>query len=346
MPKRPHPAPRLQTPVSLTILCLTLTPTSTTPATAAQKAVESSVVKIVTYSNPPDLLSPWQKAGVEQSGGSGVIIGGNRILTNAHVVDDAVSIEVAKNADELGYQGRFDRLLPVVREIFDVRAMARGTIAPYWTSLSSEQQDAWVELFTRFHTSAVADEHRSYSGQSFVNLGERRDERDLVIVSVRLDHPGRNVNLRTDYRLRPSARQLKLESYSELPFENDHFHRILSLETLEHVASPFGFLRELRRVARAGAKMVLSCPPATSELPYRVYTRLFGGHGEGPHRFLGSAEVKRMLAATGWRLLHHEGTLLLPVGPRPIRRIAEWTIQRFQGSFVSELGIRQFYVCD
>jgi phospholipid transport system substrate-binding protein len=119
---------------------------------------------------------------------------------------DAVSIEVAKNADELGFQGRFDSLLPVVREIFDVRAMARGTIAPHWDSLTPEQQEAWVELFTKFHTSAVAHEHRSYSGQFFSILGERRDERGLVIVSIRLEYPGRDVNLRTDYRLRSSPR--------------------------------------------------------------------------------------------------------------------------------------------
>lgn len=119
---------------------------------------------------------------------------------------DAVSIEVAKNARELGYQGRFDRLEPVVREIFDVRAMARGTIAPHWDSVTPEQQNAWVELFTQFHTSAVAHQHRSYSGQFFTILGERRDERGLVLVSIRLEYPGRDVNLRTDYRLRSSPR--------------------------------------------------------------------------------------------------------------------------------------------
>jgi SAM-dependent methyltransferase len=145
-------------------------------------------------------------------------------------------------------------------------------------------------------------------------------------------------------RLRPRSRQKKIESYSRLPFADGEFDRILSLETLEHAADPEGFLRELRRVASPKAILVLSCPPATSELPYRIYTALFGGHGEGPHRFPSSRRVRALLEATRWRLEWHRGTLLLPVGPRFLRRAAESLIERFQGTFIAELGIRQFYV--
>jgi len=90
---------------------------------------------------------------------------------------------------------------------------------------------------------------------------------------------------------------------------------------------------------------VLSCPPATSELPYKAYSLVFGGHGEGPHRFPSSKEVKNLLKSTGWKLELHKGTVLLPVGPLVLQRFAERFIERFQGTFISELGIRQFYVC-
>ena len=106
------------------------------------------------------------------------------------------------------------------------------------------------------------------------------------------------------------------------------------------------FLRELHRISVAGARMVLSCPPATSEIPYRIYTFLFGGHGEGPHRFLSSPRVKALLRDSGWELIHHEGTLLMPVGPKWIRDFGERIITLFQKTFISELGIRQFYVCE
>ena len=145
---------------------------------------------------------------------------------------------------------------------------------------------------------------------------------------------------------RPRAKQVKLETYSELPFDNQAFDRILCLETLEHVAEPDAFLEELFRVAKPGACMVLSCPPATSELPYRIYSWLFGGHGEGPHRFPPSREVKTRLANAGWRLILHKGTVLIPVGPVWLQKAGEWLIRKLQKTCISELGIRQFYVCE
>lgn len=146
-------------------------------------------------------------------------------------------------------------------------------------------------------------------------------------------------------QIRPHVTQCKIETYSELPFKDREFERVLSLETLEHVAEPLRFLRELHRVSTHDAVLVLSAPPATSELPYRIYTCLFGGHGEGPHRFLASGEVKDMFKKTGWRLELHQGTLLVPVGPRYLKDWGERIIARYQHTFISELGIRQFYVC-
>lgn len=145
---------------------------------------------------------------------------------------------------------------------------------------------------------------------------------------------------------RPEAKQVKLETYSKLPFSDVEFDRIISLETLEHAAEPDQFLSELFRVAKPGARMVLSCPPSTSEIPYRIYTQLFGGHGEGPHRFPSSREVKKRLAGSGWKLILHRGTVLLPVGPRWLRDSGEWIIWNMQKTMISELGIRQFYVCE
>ncbi|MCK9400797.1 MAG: methyltransferase domain-containing protein [Bacteroidales bacterium] len=147
-------------------------------------------------------------------------------------------------------------------------------------------------------------------------------------------------------KLRPSVTQVKLETYSSLPFNDGEFDGVLSLETLEHVSEPLRFLQELHRVSTDDARLVLSCPPATSELPYRVYTAFFGGHGEGPHRFLSSKEVKKMLKETKWNLLAHKGTILIPVGPGWLQKLGEKIIDRMQGTFIAELGIRQFYVCE
>lgn len=72
----------------------------------AQPSVTSSVVKLDVVSDPPDLLTPWQTEGVKLFGGSGVLIEGNRILTNAHVVESAVSIEVKRAGERARFPAK------------------------------------------------------------------------------------------------------------------------------------------------------------------------------------------------------------------------------------------------
>jgi len=147
-------------------------------------------------------------------------------------------------------------------------------------------------------------------------------------------------------RIRSYAKQIKIKTYSSLYFDDEEFDRIVCLETIEHVENPFLFLMELNRVLKPGGIMVMSCPPATSEIPYQIFTFLFGGHGEGPHKFLSSKRVKKLLVLTNWKLKLHKSTLLIPVGPLGLHNFGEKILDFFQNTFISELGIRQFYVCE
>ncbi len=56
--------------------------------------LEGAVVKIFSTARAPDPFRPWQKSAPSDSTGSGVVIEGNRILTNAHVVNYASKVEV------------------------------------------------------------------------------------------------------------------------------------------------------------------------------------------------------------------------------------------------------------
>jgi S1-C subfamily serine protease len=64
-----------------------------------EAAVEDAIVKVFTTATGYDLDSPWQLTSAESFSGSGVIIDGSRVLTNAHVVSHASYIEVKKNSD-------------------------------------------------------------------------------------------------------------------------------------------------------------------------------------------------------------------------------------------------------
>src|SRR5438876_1317324 len=70
---------------------------STTPQVTPSSAVENSVVKVFASARYPDLAKPWTKQAPTEVTGSGVIIEGKRILTNAHVVLYASQVQVQAN---------------------------------------------------------------------------------------------------------------------------------------------------------------------------------------------------------------------------------------------------------
>jgi S1-C subfamily serine protease len=62
----------------------------------AQRAIDKAIVKIYAVYSDYDYDMPWQLAGQERGVGSGCIIGGNRVLTNAHVVANQTFIQVKR----------------------------------------------------------------------------------------------------------------------------------------------------------------------------------------------------------------------------------------------------------
>ena len=64
---------------------------------AAVPAVENAVVKVFATVRGPDPFKPWGKAAPHDISGSGVVIDGNRILTNAHVVGYASEVQIQAN---------------------------------------------------------------------------------------------------------------------------------------------------------------------------------------------------------------------------------------------------------
>ena len=67
------------------------------PADGKTAAVENSVVKVFSTLRYPDPYKPWTKQAPRESTGTGVIIEGKRILTNAHVVLYATQVQVQAN---------------------------------------------------------------------------------------------------------------------------------------------------------------------------------------------------------------------------------------------------------
>ena len=69
---------------------------------------KSTVVKIYVVFSEHNYHEPWQMKGIDSRHGSGVIISGNKILTNAHVVCDNTFIQVRKTGQAKRYTAVVD----------------------------------------------------------------------------------------------------------------------------------------------------------------------------------------------------------------------------------------------
>jgi S1-C subfamily serine protease len=69
---------------------------------------ERSVVQIITFSQEPDWDAPWRFSAVRRSSGSGFVIKGKRVMTNAHVVSWGKEIIIRKHQDPKPYQAKVE----------------------------------------------------------------------------------------------------------------------------------------------------------------------------------------------------------------------------------------------
>jgi S1-C subfamily serine protease len=67
------------------------------PSPAIAHEAESAVIKVFSTMRRPDVARPWSKASPIEAFGSGVVIEGKRILTNAHVIAYASQVQVQGN---------------------------------------------------------------------------------------------------------------------------------------------------------------------------------------------------------------------------------------------------------
>jgi S1-C subfamily serine protease len=70
--------------------------------------LERSVIQILIFHQTPDWTAPWRFDAVQRAGGSGFVIKGKRIMTNAHVVSWAREILVRKFQDPRPYVARVE----------------------------------------------------------------------------------------------------------------------------------------------------------------------------------------------------------------------------------------------
>lgn len=76
------------------------------PLLGAEAQIERSLVRIVNHSQKADWYSPWTSAPNRPSVGSGFVVAGGRVMTNAHVVSDARMLLLYLHGDPNPHEAR------------------------------------------------------------------------------------------------------------------------------------------------------------------------------------------------------------------------------------------------
>lgn len=130
-------------------------------------------------------------------------------------------LEVMMQAKELGFDGRRERLTPVLEETFAFGEMARVSAGQYWKQLTDEQRSELIDRFGALSIATFAARFDGYSGERW-NIVETVDQpRGSRLVRNQLIRPNGETVL-ISYLLRPLKGEWRIfdvildKGYSEL----------------------------------------------------------------------------------------------------------------------------------
>lgn len=145
---------------------------------------------------------------------------------------------VMKKATELGYEGRFDTLSPVLDETFDSLFMAQKSVGREWGSMAPDDQLRLLATIRRYTVANYAGRFQGYSGEQFETVGEEESLHGTTLVRTKLIIPDDD-DVHLDYRLRAKAGDWKIidvyldGTVSELALRRAQYSPLIKREGLD-----------------------------------------------------------------------------------------------------------------
>jgi phospholipid transport system substrate-binding protein len=107
------------------------------------------------------------------------------------VVDvfDTALLGIMKQADKLGYEGRAKQLQPAIEKAFNIPLMTRIIVGSPWNEWDDDQRGHIIDAFGKFIVATYARRFDGYSGEDFVNKGEKPATSGGLLVTTELTRP-------------------------------------------------------------------------------------------------------------------------------------------------------------
>jgi phospholipid transport system substrate-binding protein len=113
-----------------------------------------------------------------------------------------VLLEAMQDADELGFEGRLERIHPTVAELYDFGFMAEKSVGLGWRKLDEPARAQLVDAFSRLAIATYAARFDGFNGERFETLGVQQATHGTLLVKSRIVR-GNGEIVALDYRLRP-----------------------------------------------------------------------------------------------------------------------------------------------
>jgi len=174
------------------------------------------------------------------------------VLPVAHGGDGAENVvdafhasltRVMGSADELGFDGRFERLEPAIDEYFDLPFISRLVSGRYWKSMELVERLEMIQTFGTLIVATYASRFNDYSGEQFKIIEVKSIKKDRRLIRSHLiKSDGEKVDI--DYVLHQESDKWKIinviaDGVSDLSIKRADYASVLA---------DFGFRELIKRL--------------------------------------------------------------------------------------------------
>jgi phospholipid transport system substrate-binding protein len=148
----------------------------------------------------------------------------------------ATLLTLMKEADTLGYQGRFDRVAPVLDETFNFETIGRVVTGRHWKGLAADKRSSFLDTFRKLSAATYAENFDGYGGETFKTLGEELKKGAALVRTQIVKTDGKTVSL--NYVLNKTGEDWRIvnviaEGVSDLSLKRSEYGAVIGKEGID-----------------------------------------------------------------------------------------------------------------
>jgi phospholipid transport system substrate-binding protein len=105
---------------------------------------------------------------------------------------------------------RDQRFRTILHEGFDMLALSRFVLGPYWRTASEAQRTEFMKLFEDWIVSAYGARFSEYSGEQFKVTGQRPESEAITLVTSQIVRPAGGPPIRVDWRVGKVGQEFRI----------------------------------------------------------------------------------------------------------------------------------------